>query len=102
MTVDEIRELIKLASESGIAELEVQRGEARVRIRRAPFASPPQEIVLAPPAFAQPVAAAPVAVAIPAPPPLPAAPAAEAGRDKPEKPTDAGVVLVKSPIVGTF
>ena len=35
MTVDEIRELINLATETGIAELEVQRGDNRVRIRRA-------------------------------------------------------------------
>jgi len=47
MTVDEIRELINLASETGIAELEVQRGENRVRIRRAGFAAP-QEMFLAP------------------------------------------------------
>ena len=47
MTVDEIRELINLASETGIAELEVQRGENRVRIRRAGF-SAPQEMFLAP------------------------------------------------------
>ena len=39
MTVDEIRELIKLAAETGVAELEVQRGENRVRIRRAAFAA---------------------------------------------------------------
>ena len=32
---DEIKELIQLVVESGIAELEVQRGENRVRIRRA-------------------------------------------------------------------
>jgi len=35
MTIDEIRELINLATETGIAELEVQRGDNRVRIRRA-------------------------------------------------------------------
>ena len=35
MTVDEIKELIQVVNESGIAELEVQRGENRVRIRRA-------------------------------------------------------------------
>ncbi len=33
MTLEEIRELIKLASETGVAELEVQRGDNRVRIR---------------------------------------------------------------------
>jgi acetyl-CoA carboxylase biotin carboxyl carrier protein len=34
MSNDEIKELIQLVVESGIAELEVQRGETRVRIRR--------------------------------------------------------------------
>ncbi len=83
MTVDEIRELIALASETGIAELEVQRGENRVRIRRAAFAAAPQEVTLA--------AAAPAPVA-----------AAEPPKEKAEKSADASLVLVKSPIVGTF
>src|SRR5213079_1053008 len=84
MTVDEIRELINLAAETGIAELEVQRGENRVRIRRAGFPAAPQEIVVA-------SAAAPVTAA-----------AAEP-LSKPEKPAaDPNLVLVKSPIVGTF
>jgi acetyl-CoA carboxylase biotin carboxyl carrier protein len=90
MTVDEIRELIALAGETGVAELEVQRGDNRVRIRRASFA--PQEIVVAPPAYAS----APYAPSAPA-----ATPAVEA--PKPEKPAaDPNLVLVKSPIVGTF
>ena len=33
MTIDEIKELIRVVHETGIAELEVQRGEDRVRIR---------------------------------------------------------------------
>jgi len=45
MTVDEIKELIQVVNESGISELEVQRGENRVRIRRAP-AHHAQEFVL--------------------------------------------------------
>ncbi len=46
MTIAEIRELIQMAIETGVAELEVQRGEDRVRIRRS-FGSPvTQEIVL--------------------------------------------------------
>jgi acetyl-CoA carboxylase biotin carboxyl carrier protein len=94
MTVDEIRELIALASETGIAELEVQRGDNRVRIRRGGFAAP-QEIVVAPPSA---VAPQPVYAAAPAP-----APAIEAPKEKPEKPAaDPNLVLVKSPIVGTF
>jgi acetyl-CoA carboxylase biotin carboxyl carrier protein len=89
MTVDEIRELIHLASETGIAELEVQRGDNRVRIRRASF-TPTQEVMVA----AQPNAPGPA----PATPPGP-----EPGRDKSDKPAaDPNLVLVKSPIVGTF
>jgi acetyl-CoA carboxylase biotin carboxyl carrier protein len=91
MTVEQIRELIELASETGIAELEVQRGENRVRIRRAGFASP-QEMFLAPhsmPAVVQqPAAPAPAGESA----------AAKAGENKP----DPGLALVKSPIVGTF
>jgi acetyl-CoA carboxylase biotin carboxyl carrier protein len=97
MTVDEIRELIALASETGIAELEVQRGENRVRIRRAGFSSP-QEILVA----SQPlVAAAPVVVApaVPAHAPIPAV---ETPKDKEPQKGDPGLILVKSPIVGTF
>lgn len=101
MTVDEIRELIHLASETGIAELEVQRGDNRVRIRRAAFASP-QEIVVTPPAYA----AAPAVAAVPGPGPaavaLPAHAPAVAEGPKDAKPSDPNLVLVKSPIVGTF
>ena len=85
MTVDEIRELIQLATETGIAELEVQRGEDRVRIRRAVAGA--QELVVAP---------APATT--PAPPPTPPALAPR----EIEKPPDPNVVLVKSPIVGTY
>jgi acetyl-CoA carboxylase biotin carboxyl carrier protein len=103
MTVDEIRELIALASETGIAELEVQRGDNRVRIRRAAFAAP-QEILLAPPAYAAPAAAAsthPVGGAI-APAVSATVPASEASKEKDAKASDPNLVLVKSPIVGTF
>ena len=99
MTVDEIRDLIKLASETGIAELEVQRGENRVRIRRAPLA--PQEIVLAPPAYAAAPVSAPLQPTPAITPPNPA-PAAEAPSQKEARPVDPGLTLVKSPIVGTF
>jgi|SRR5437588_8885899 len=92
MTVDEIRELIRLALETGIAELEVQRGDdrARIRIRRPGFTAP-QEIVVAPHAG---TASQAGAVA-------PSGP--EHGKDRAEKPgADPNLVLVKSPIVGTF
>jgi acetyl-CoA carboxylase biotin carboxyl carrier protein len=88
MTVEEIRELINLAAETGVAELEVQRGENRVRIRRAAFAAP-QEFVMAPPAP-------------PAPATQPPSPS-EVPKDKDrDQPADPNLTLVKSPIVGTF
>jgi acetyl-CoA carboxylase biotin carboxyl carrier protein len=92
MTIEEIRQLIELATETGVAELEVQRGDNRVRIRRAAFASS-QEVMLAAPAA------------------LPAGPPAEGHRAQAEKPekaekgekrSDPNLHLVKSPIVGTF
>jgi acetyl-CoA carboxylase biotin carboxyl carrier protein len=98
VTIEEIRELIALANESGVGELEVQRGENRVRIRRSAFSSP-QEIVMAPaavPMVASQVAATQAAISAPQ--------AATAEAPKPAKPAgpDPGITLVKSPIVGTF
>lgn len=46
MSNDEIKELIQLVIESGIAELEIQRGDDRVRIRRT--LEPAQETAVAP------------------------------------------------------
>jgi len=95
MTVDEIRELIALATETGVAELEVQRGDNRVRIRRAAFA--PQEFVLAQPSYA---AAGPVHAV--APNLAPAAATEAAAPQERETGVDPKLALVKSPIVGTF
>ncbi len=76
MNIEEIKELIRLADETGVAELEVQRGDNRVRIQRAAVR---QEVFLPP-------AAAPLAAPSPA-----AAPAATEN-----------LYTIKSPIVGTF
>ena len=98
MTVDEIRELINLAAETGIAELEVQRGDNRVRIRRTSFAAP-QEFLVTHSGYAATPAGAPPAAQAPSGPVPPPAPAHESPK---EKPADPNLVLVKSPIVGTF
>ncbi len=84
MTNQEIKELLQIFDESGVAEMEVQRGENRLRLRRAPTT---QELVVP---------------AVTAPPPVPAhAPAPAAAAAKPA-PADANHTLVKSPIVGTY
>ena len=86
MTLEEIRELIQLVSDTGVAELEVQRGENRVRIRRS---FPTEASVVVPVAAAAPVAVAP-------PPAEPARKEAQAAK------TPDSLIYVKSPIVGTF
>ena len=100
MNIDEIKELIRVVNESGVAELEVQRGENRVRIRRSIVGSS-QEILLP----------TPVPVSIGTPTPTPAlqpalaAPTTEAPAKlnavaTPVEEEDS--VPVKSPIVGTY
>jgi acetyl-CoA carboxylase biotin carboxyl carrier protein len=92
MTLEEIRELIKVVTETGVAELEVQRGDSRVRIRR--ILRPHGHAMVAPAAVPVAEAAAPEA---PAP-----VPAAASVAPTAEKLADPNLVTVKSPIVGTF
>jgi len=96
MTLDEIRELIKLVTETGVAELEVQRGDDRVRIRRAGIV---QDIVLPEPdtrpAPTHPIYMAPAAHAA-----NPVSPLTEEMEEEAEQ--EQNLAMVKSPIVGTF
>lgn len=89
MTNDEIKQLIELAKDTGVSELEVQRGENRVRVRLGAT-----ETVVAAPVQA---VAAPAA----APAPVPAVHVAPAPSYS-DPLSDPSVTLVKSPIVGTF
>jgi acetyl-CoA carboxylase biotin carboxyl carrier protein len=98
MTIDEIKELIRVVEETGIAELEVQRGENRVRIRRS-LAPGNQEIVL-PAVLPLSVGATPPVTPGPRPAQevqasaFPFTPAAAVEEDR--------NLVVKSPIVGTY
>jgi acetyl-CoA carboxylase biotin carboxyl carrier protein len=88
MTLDEIRELIQLLSDTGISELEVQRGDDRVRIRKS-FGS--DVLVQTPAPAVQHQAAHPAPHAAPLKADTP--PHAKAGPE---------LFYAKSPIVGTF
>jgi len=97
MNQKELKELIEFLIEKDIAEFELERGDVKVKIRRA--GDPTVVHSHAEPRFyaVPPAASAPVdIVGAPslAPPPTPAAPAAPA----PEE----GLHTIKSPIVGTF
>ena len=85
MTIQEIKELLELFHSSGVAEMEVQRGENRVRLKRAP--SDTERVVpaaLAPAPAAAHVAGGPTLAPAQAP------------------PAESNDTLVCSPIVGTF
>ncbi len=97
MTIDEIKELIRVVQDTGIAELEVRQGDGgSVRIRSAGAAGH-QELVV-PTMLPLSVAAAAQTLA-PTSPPAPEA-AAPPSTSAPKE-TDNDVV-VKSPIVGTY
>ena len=97
MTLDEIRELINLVAETKVAELEVQKGDDRVRIR---LSIPAEHYKTAPIYHPVPMqsrrhqpgrSTAAIGVLV----------AGTARRETLLPPND-GTVLVKSPIVGTF
>jgi acetyl-CoA carboxylase biotin carboxyl carrier protein len=90
MTIEEIRELIQTVVTTGVAELEVQRGENRVWIKRT-GGTVNQEVVVG--------ASTPASAA-----PHPASPVLTTSATAAGEPdlTDPALTPVKSPIVGTF
>jgi len=96
VNMDELKELIGLLRENGLAELELERQGFRVRLRRE-GASPviPSEafVPAAPPAPAAKAAAAPVAATPPLHP---------GGRTETAASEDQDLHIIPSPIVGTF
>ncbi len=111
MTVQEIRELIDLVVQSGIAELEVQRGENKVRVRRTAALTqdillpsvPPTPVISTTPVLHAPAATAAMAAASAPPTPLAAGPVGAAAPPAAATPeVDPDAVIVKSPIVGTY
>jgi len=101
MTIEEIKELLQLFNASGVAEMELQRGDNRLRLRRSATS---QEIIVAPalpvvPAAGALVSAPPAVSELSAPAAPQAIPASVAAK---HAEADTGHVLVRSPIVGTF
>ena len=93
MTIEEIKDLIRVVHETGIAELEVQRGEDRVRIRSA-MAIPAEPVFTTP-------------TAVPAGTAAPVIPGALSGattnvHQLPASTDDDRNEIIKSPIVGTY
>ena len=103
MNQKEIKELIELLVEKDITEFELERGDVKVHVRRggstAPVVQVASSLPAVPIAIAPPVAPAPAATPTAAPSSAPPAPAAA---ESTEGASDADLVIVKSPIVGTY
>lgn len=100
MTVEEIKELIQVVNDSGIAELEVQRGENRVRIKRSHSPGTPEMMFSAQSPTVVSSAGSQTLLAV-----QPSGVSAggrhlSGGAEEVDEASD--LVYVKSPIVGTF
>jgi len=84
MTIEEIKELLRVFNESGVGELELQRGKDLLRIRKSPEPIP---VAAAAPGTA--AGPQPVVIQVP-------------GDAKAAEAAASNETLVKSPIVGTF
>jgi acetyl-CoA carboxylase biotin carboxyl carrier protein len=94
LNLKELKDILQILEEKEITEFELEEEGMKLRIRKAAPSANHSGALAAPPAPIPAPVAAPVAVASAPPPPAPAAPVPTA--------EEAGVVQVKSPIVGTF
>ena len=96
VNLEELRELITLMRENGLVELELEREDFRVRLRRDSVSAVGESTQSAPAPIPAPVSAPPPA---PAPPPATAHPGAQASTAASQ---DQDLHIIPSPIVGTF
>jgi acetyl-CoA carboxylase biotin carboxyl carrier protein len=92
--IDDLKQLVEFLKESQVAEFELDQGDQKIRLK---FLQP--EAPIAP--IAHVIAAPPGMMAAPLPASMAAAPAAEPA-PTPAADPDAGLHMVKSPIVGTY
>ena len=92
MNFDEIKDLIKLVSKTGLGKVQIEKEDFQLTISGNKNSKAEQPIIVQSP---QPMMAAP-APAVPAPSPSPVAPEAAAPA------TDDNLITVNSPMIGTF
>ncbi len=95
MDLKEIQTLIKFVSESGVDEVDIEKKDFKLSIRKAaPVVAP-----VAPQVVQASIPSAPAAPATTA---APAAPAAPAAQSAPAAPAEDKLITIKSPMIGTF
>jgi acetyl-CoA carboxylase biotin carboxyl carrier protein len=92
--IEDLKQLVEFLQENQVAEFELDQGDQKIRLKFKQAEAP----VIAPVAHV--IAAAPGLMAAPMPAPAAAAQAAEAPPATPQP--DAGLHMIKSPIVGTY
>ena|SRR5689334_21350347 len=94
VNMEELRELIALLRDNGLAELELENEGFRVRLRR--------DSVAASPSYAEPSQPAPAPAPVPAAPPPATGPTHPGTHASTEASQDQDLHIIPSPIVGTF
>ena len=105
VNLDELRELIALLRENGLAELELEREDFRVRLRRegtAPSGDHAHQYVAAPAPVAAPATNPSAATAANPSESAPSAPSQAGGQSSSGPSADQDLHIIPSPIVGTF
>ena len=93
MNLNEIQDLIKLVSKSGLTEVEIEKKDFKLTIKAEKVRVADQPFIVQSAPVAAPVAAAPVVAAAPQ---VTEAPAPVSTQD------DSKLITVKSPMIGTF
>lgn len=91
MNFDEIKDLIKLVSKTGLGKVKIEKEDFQITISGNKNGKAEQPIIVQSPQ--------PTMMTAPAPAP---APASEAPKEKPTKAADDNLVTVNSPMIGTF
>jgi len=106
MNQKEIRELIELLVEKDISDFELERGDMKLHIKRRGAPEPPPVVHVAPPAASIPMSAVPVVASSPAAGGQYGGAGDSAATSRAPsaavEAAEAGLFVVKSPIVGTF
>lgn len=99
MKLEEIQNLIKFVSKTGVTSVEIEQKDFKITIKSGPKQKAQKEIIAMPMHSMQAQTPMPLPAAAPAPAaePAPAAPAAESPADDESK-----YITVKSPMIGTF
>jgi acetyl-CoA carboxylase biotin carboxyl carrier protein len=94
--IEDLKQLVEFLQENQVAEFELDQGDQKIRLKFKQAEAP----AIAPVAHV--IAAAPGLMAAPMPVPAAAAQAAEVTPPTPAAQPDAGLHMIKSPIVGTY